>query len=139
MGLVWVLHLFVWPRILSNDCFCTGSWSVWYFVCSSWEWSLYFPQLSLSPESKPSWPSKPTCFEGSSFWAGEHEIGTQTTRSTGRTISIVMNFLFGGFPLWGKCLEYTSTPPLLPIWLWFPLYIFSYRRIFLLGSGLSHY
>ena len=40
-------------RLLSNDCFCPGSWNMWDFVCTLLVWSLCFPQPSGSPQCKP--------------------------------------------------------------------------------------
>ena len=46
--------------------------------------------------------------------------------------AIVIILLFLGCPPWGMSLCYTVSTLLLPVSLWFLLYIFSYRKSFLL-------
>jgi len=62
--------------------------------------------------------------------------GLQTPYSLGRTSAIVIVLTFAVFPLRVVGLDYTVPPPLLPVSLWFLLYIFSCRRSFLVD--LSH-
>lgn len=48
----------VWPRLLSNHCFCPRSQSVWDLVCALKN-EVYSLQPSRTLESKDHWPSKP--------------------------------------------------------------------------------
>ena len=64
-------------------------------------------------------------------WAGEW-CGASTSCSLRRTSASVVIFLFVGHPPRGMGVDYITSPPLLPVLLWFLLYIFSWRRSFLL-------
>ena len=79
----------VWPRLLSNYCFCPGSWSVWDFVGALYEWGLYFPQLSDPLESKPCCFSKPNILGAYFSCTGplgwRPQCRTQTPCSLGRS------------------------------------------------------
>ena len=92
-----------------------------------------FSQPSGSPKSKPCWPSKPNDlgahFPGAGPLGWGAQCGDQTLHSFGKTSAIVIILLFIG-------LDYTMTPPLLP--LWFLIYTFSCRRSFLVDFSISH-
>ena len=45
--------------LLSNDCFCPGTQSMWDFVCALQEWSLCSPQSPGSSGCETCWFSKP--------------------------------------------------------------------------------
>ena len=49
---------------------------------------------------------------------------------------IILQFV--GHPPRVMGLDYIASLPLLPVSLWFVLYVFSYRRSFLVGSVLFH-
>ena len=60
------------------------------------------------------------------------QCGALTPRSLGRTCEVVNTLLFVGRLPWGVGFDYTMSPPLLRIALWFLLYIFKCGKSFLL-------
>ena len=66
------------------------------------------------------------------------QCGAQTPPSLGTTSIIVIILLFVGLPPRSMGLDCTVSSPLLPIFLWFFLYIFSCRQSFLLVFRSSH-
>ena len=109
------------------------------FVYTIQEWSLYFPQPSGSPESKPHWPSKSNVLWvylpglGLQAWGVQH--GAQITLSLGRTSSIAI-ILFLSHPTRSMSLNCTAISHLLSISLQF-LLTFSFR-FFLVDFSLSY-
>ena len=67
---------------------------MWDFVCTLWEWSLYFPQPSGSHQSKPCWPSEPDVLGAHFPGVGPLDwgawCGSQTPLSLGRTSAIII-------------------------------------------------
>lgn len=104
--------------------------------------SLFPSGLLWSPKSKGCWPSKLNVpgahLLGADPWAGKPDVELRPPCSLGRTFAIVVILLFEGCPPEGMGLIYITTLPFLPNSLWFLLYIFRYRRSFLVDSGLSH-
>ena len=66
------------------------------------------------------------------------QCGTQTPHSLGRNSAIVIILLFVDLPLRKWVLTILQVCPLLPVLLWFLLYVFSCRRSLLICSGLFH-
>ena len=105
----------------------------------SFKSEIYFPQPSGSPQSKPCWPSKlnvlGACLPGTGPPGWGPWCGAQTPSSLGRTSTVGIILPFMGHHPGGLGLDYTASPPLLPVSLWFLLYIFGCRRSFLLVFG----
>ena len=90
----------------------------------------------------------PASLQSQTFWglssqcrtpkAGESQCEAQTPRSLGRTSAIFIILLFVGHLHGSMGLDCTVSLSLLPLLLWFLLYIFSCRRSFLVDSGFSH-
>ena len=93
-----------------------------------------FLQLSGFPICKSHWPSKPDVLEACLQDAGPQDWGAhcwvQTLFSLERTSSIIIILLFVGRQPRGVNLDYMMSPPLLPFFLWFLLFNFSYGKIF---------
>ena len=62
-------------------------------------------------------------------WPGEPDVGLRALTPVGEP-------QFVGHSPRGMGLDYIVNSPLLPVSLWFFLYVFSCRRSFLVGSGL---
>lgn len=112
-GRVSRISRWVWPRLLSNDCFCPGSQSVWDFVCVFEEWSLYLPQpsglVTVSPtgvQSQMFWGFNVFPGTGSQGWGAC--CGSWTCGSLWRTSAVVMWVAPQGYGSWLCC---SSTPP----------------------------
>ena len=122
------------PRA-TNYCFYPESCSVW-DLCAPFKNGVYFPQPSGSPKSKPHWPSKPNVLGAHLPGAGPPPPGwgawwgLKTPHSLRRTSAIVIILPFVGLPPRGVGLDYTVSLPLLPVSLWFLLYIFCCRKSF---------
>lgn len=122
------MSMCVWPRLISDYCFCHGSQSMWGFMCTLKEWNLYRPQPSDCPKVKPHWASKPI-FLGACPSAGAW-CGAQTLSSFMRTSAIVITLLCG-LPTQG-CWLWLCSLSTTPTYLIVILYGCSCRRSFLL-------
>ena len=139
-GRLFKTRRYVWLRLLSNCYFYPGFWSVRFSVCPL-RVSLYFPQSFGAPEIKPNWSSRSNAL-GNTFWvqdpqAGEPNMGLRTLTALENHCNIII-LQFVGHPPRVMGLDYIASLPLLPVSLWFVLYVFSYRRSFLVGSVLFH-
>ena len=94
--------------------------------------SLFPTSLQLSHMQAP----MPDILGAKHFYAGFLGWGVWcvawTLHSLGRTSAIIM-LSFVGCLLRAMCLDYTISPPLPPLLLWFLIYIFSWGKYFLLG------
>ena len=105
-------------------------------MCALKEWSFYFPESSGTPEIEPCWNSKPKILGihlpivGPLGWGARYEA--QIPHSLGRISSVVIIIPFVSCPHEGMGLDYIMTLLILPVSLWFLLYIFSCRRYFLI-------
>ena len=92
--------------------------------------------VSLSPKHKFCWSSKPDILRIHLPSARPLGWGTQcraqTPCSLGRILNIAFILLFVGCLSKGVNLKYAASLPLLPMSFWFLLYIFNYRKSFLL-------
>ena len=124
----------VWPSLLLNYCFCSGSQRVWNFACTLQAQSLFPKALPLSHMQ--TWLAfKARCL-GTHFPSkgplGLGDLcGAWTPHSLWRTSAIVIILLFVGHLARTVGLDYTmSLPPTPPVSLWFLLYIFSCGKSF---------
>ena len=102
-------------------------------LCVSFESGLFIFLRPLAlVKVRPHWPSKPNVLGAHLPSAGPLGWGAQcgawTPCSLWRTSTIVTILPFMDRQPQDMGLDYTVSPPLLPILLWFCLYIFSYRR-----------
>ena len=119
-----------WSWLLSNYCFCPGSWSAWDCLYSIRVKSLFLTTLWVS-WMKALLAFQVKCSGCSSSWHKTPGLGILMWCSDPSLLVII--FLFVGLGL-----DYNMTPPLLPVSLWFFLCIFSCRS-FLVGSKLLHW
>ena len=102
--------------------------------------------ISHSPLGLPK--VSPAGLQSQTFWgliflvqvpqAGDHDVGFRCLAPWGEPLQLQL-FSRLWVTHWGMGLDYIVTPPLLPILLWFLLYIFGCRRSFLVGSSLFHW
>lgn len=116
--------LWVWPRLLSNYCLCTGSQSIWNIVCTFEVQRPHFLCFWLSYTEAPYWFSKPeflvVCLSGIGILGRGAGCGYQMPHSLERTSAIVI-ILLTSHPLASVGLDYTAFPPLLLV-----LFLFLY-------------
>ena len=125
----------MWPKLLSNDCFRAVSWRIWNFMCTLWEQSLssstVCKQASLAFKARCSGAHLPSA--GPLGWGAQ--CGAWTLHSLGRTSGTVIILLFVGHRLGGVGLHYIVSLLLLLISLWFLLYTLSCEKSSLLVFG----
>ena len=121
-GRLFNINKWIWPRVLSNDYFCPGSWTLWDFVCSLWGWISvshdHLALLNISPADLQSQTFLGFIFIVQDPWAGE----LWTPHCVGRINAIVIILPFGGPPPVIMGLEYTLTRSFWPFSLWFLLF-----------------
>ena len=114
------------------------SWSVWDVVHPVRVESIYHSALTLLKVG-------PTAFQSQIFWGFIFLLQDPREPDGGSDPSLLEeNFCccnyppICGTPTQGMGLNYTVSLPLLPVSLWFLLYIFCCGRSFFLNCGLSH-
>ena len=108
-----------------------------FFLKDQWDkWQIHilFLKVSGSPQNKHHWTSATNILgfhhPDAGFLVWEAQCGAQTFYSLQRTSAIVIILLFGGRLPKGIGFDYTASPPLLPISLWFLLFFLIFLFVY---------
>ena len=126
------------PEFFQITAFVVGLGACVNLYCCLRAESFFFPQPSTSPDARGGLQAQPLWTLVLGHLPGSRSLDwgalsmAQIPFLLGTTSAIVIFLLFVGHLLGDMGLDYTVSPPRLPFSLWFLLYIFMWKRSFLL-------